>query len=239
MSTRTAVVLQSNYIPWRGYFDLIRRADIFIVLDIVQYTKNDWRNRNRIKTRTGPNWLTIPVSHSLASETAIDEAIVTDRRWSKKHVKALQQNYSRAACFTETSGWLFPLFESLSEERSLSAINVRLIREIAQSLGLKTEIVSCTSLIERDDLLAQTASVRLSNLCQAANATHYLSGPAAQDYLETDPFDAAGIRVEWMSYEGYPEYPQLFGDFDGRLSVVDLLMNAGANAPDYLLSRDF
>lgn len=234
MQPRTAVIVQSNYIPWRGYFDLIRRADVFIVLDIVQYTKNDWRNRNRIKTRTGPAWLTVPVRHSLGAGTPIDAVEAQDPRWAVKHLKSLQQNYSRAACFDAAKAWLFPLFESLSGQPNLSAINTTLIGAIAARMGIATPIVACSELAPRADLLAQSATARLITLCQRAGATRYLSGPAARDYLDVALFDAAGIAVEWMRYDGYPEYPQLFGAFDPRLSVVDLVMNTGDRAGDYL-----
>ena len=120
VTSRTAVILQSNYIPWRGYFDLIRLADVFIILDVVQYTKNDWRNRNRIKTRTGPTWLTIPVSYALSDAPAIDEVRVPDPRWSTKHVKSLTQNYTRAGFFDQTAAWLFPALEGNAPENRLS-----------------------------------------------------------------------------------------------------------------------
>jgi hypothetical protein len=235
--TKTVVILQSNYLPWRGYFDLMRRADLFVVLDVVQFTKNDWRNRNIIKTPSGPQWLTIPVRHSLGEATTIDRATVADTRWAAKHSKSLKQCYSRAAAYDETAPWLLGLIESLAEETQLSAINVRLLAAIAERLGIGTPIVQCTDLLSRDDIVGAEPSQRLVDLCRAAGATRYLSGPAAQAYLNVELFSAHGMAVDWMSYADYPAYPQLWGAFDPKVSIVDLLFNTGAAAATYFPVR--
>jgi WbqC-like protein family len=231
--SKTIVILQSNYIPWRGYFDLIRQADCFIFLDVVQFTKNDWRNRNRIKTAAGAQWITIPVRHALSTSAAIDETQVADRRWIEKHIKTLAQNYSRAGAYGPESHWLFDQLRSLGNEDLLSAINQKLIRAIAQRIGIQTALMQCTDFIPRSELITMDPNRRLLALCQAAGATRYLSGPAARSYLDVYMFASAGIDVTWMSYEEYPPYPQLWGAFDTHLSIVDLLLNAGPKSGNY------
>jgi WbqC-like protein family len=231
--SKTVVILQSNYLPWRGYFDLIRRADEFIFLDIVQFTKNDWRNRNRIKAPSGSQWLTIPVRHSLASATAIDQTLVADKRWAEKHAKSIAQNYSRAASYSQEADWLFQQLSAVASEESLTVINQRLISAIAKHLGIQTTLRQCTDFIARDVLIEMDPTARLLALCKTCGATHYLSGPAAKAYLDTGVFSTAGIDVAWMSYDGYPNYNQLWGDFDAHMSIVDLILNTGASASRY------
>lgn len=233
--TRTVVILQSNYLPWRGYFDLIRRCDLFILSDTVQYTKKDWRSLNLVKTPSGPRWLTIPIEHGPRGVFAIDEAIVADPRWATKHIEILRHNYRRAASFDETAPWLFALLESVSSDQSLSRINTRLIREIAARLNITTPIIHSTELVPRDTLHNLERDERTLALCETAGANRYLSGPAAQGYMDLSLFHARGIEVVWMDYSGYPSYPQLWGAFEPKISIVDLLLNAGSAAQSYFL----
>jgi hypothetical protein len=221
------VILQSNYLPWLGYFDLMRRADVFVILDVVQYTKNDWRNRNRIKTPSGPQWLTIPVSFSLSAATPIDEVRVADHGWAEKHMRALQQNYQKAESFAPQSSWLFEELRALAGEALLSKINTRLLSETARRLGITTPIVHSSHVLDRAALIGMEPNERLLAICGALQATHYLSGPAAKAYLDSGRFLESGIAVEWMSYDGYAPYPQIGGTFEPRLSVVDALLNVG------------
>jgi hypothetical protein len=230
----TTVILQSNFLPWRGYFDLLRRCDLFIVLDMVQYTKNDWRNRNRIKTPTGPAWLTIPVHHKLSSGSAIDATSIADPRWVNTHIKTIKQNYSRAPCFNKEAPPLFDQLRSLAKEERLSIINTRLLAYMQERIGIGTPVVNCVDILPRDALVRMDPSERLLALCRECCATRYLSGPSAKAYLKTTIFDAAGIEVSWISYENYPEYPQLWGTFEPRLSIIDLLLNVGASAASYI-----
>ena len=159
--------------------------------------------------------------------------MVADHRWAGKHVKSIRQNYSRAAAFDEIAPWLFGLIEGLAGETHLSTINVQLLRALAERLDIGTSIIDCTDLLARDANIAAEPSKRLVDLCLSAGATHYLSGPAAKAYLDVELFRAHGVEVEWMSYEGYPPYPQLWGDFDPKVSIVDLLLNTGAEARSY------
>ena len=224
-----ALITQSNYIPWKGYFDAINKADVFVIYDEMQYTKNDWRNRNQIKTPNGLQWLTIPVKQS-ALEQKISETEVANPVWRKKHWKTILQNYRKAPHFEE----LATDFEALylnDVESNLSLINEKFIRAINKQLGIDTEIRSSTEF----DLNVERTQ-RLVNICAELNADTYLSGPAAKDYLDESQFNAKGIGVEWLNYSGYPEYPQQFGGFEHGVSVLDLLFNTGKEAPAFMKS---
>lgn len=233
-SSRTVVITQSNYLPWRGYFDLIRQADELILLDCVQYTRRDWRNRNRIKTASGLSWLTVPVEVKGLYHQAIDEARVAHRGWSAAHRRAIELAYGRAPHFHDGFAWLDDLLADLADELSLSRINEALLRALCARLGIATPIRRCTDVLERETLRRMDATTRLVDLAAAVGATHYLSGSAAQRYLNVAAFTRRGIQVEWMSYESYPDYPQLWGRFEPTVSVIDLLLNAGPTAPAYL-----
>lgn len=225
---KKVAIVQSNYIPWKGYFDLIAAVDEFILYDDMQYTRRDWRNRNQIKTPQGLQWLTVPVKvkgkyHQKVRETAID-----GNGWRQDHWKALTQNYRRANHFEEVAGWLEPLYLGRQDDL-LSALNRGLIEAVCRYLEIPTRITNSW-----DYRLDDGKSERLASLCQQAGGTVYVSGPAAQDYLEPAVFDALGIDVNWFDYAGYTEYPQLWGDFVHGVSVLDLLFNCGQDARRYL-----
>lgn len=231
---QTISIVQSNYIPWRGYFDLIRGSDEFVIGDNVQYTKQDWRNRNRIKTPNGVAWLTIPVrsANRVSARLRIDEVLIADPRWCDVHLNALWQSYRKAPFFDEVAAWLFPLFEEVAHELLLTAVNEHLLRGIACRLGIRTRFRRVAELHDGVDGMGR--SERIIALCKAAGATRYLTGPAAATYLDVGAFRANGICVEWMDYTGYPEYPQLWGAYQPNLSIVDLLFNTGSCAAAYL-----
>jgi hypothetical protein len=218
----TVAILQSNYIPWKGYFDLIAAADVFVIYDEVQYTKNDWRNRNLIKTPNGQQWLTIPVRQVTLDQRICDTRI-SDPSWSRKHIGALQANYARAPYFDR---YKMAIFEELVRSRELlTEINVGMIRTLCELLGITTKIMDSREL----DVVGDRNS-RLLDACKKLGATHYLSGPAAQGYLDLALFEEGGIEVNWMDYSGYAEYNQLFPPFVHGVSVLDLLFNAGPEA---------
>lgn len=236
---KTICINQSNYLPWRGYFDLIRKSDEFIVFDHVQYTRRDWRNRNRIKTRTGLMWLTVPVENAdrLVVVQLIDETKVLNGYWVTKHLKTLHHCYHRAPHFDAVMGWLKPLYLDMAEEPFLSTINLRLLQAISRALGLTTPLRRCTDLLGANSLEGMDRTTRIIRLCQSAGATRYLSGPAAKTYLNERTMAAAGIDVEWMDYGGYPDYPQLWGEFQPLVSIVDLLFCMGEKAGEYIGRR--
>jgi len=228
MGKRIAI-LQSNYIPWKGCFDMINSVDEFILHDTVQFTKFDWRNRNKIKTPRGVIWLTIPVRH--ISGQLIQETRVSDPAWSRKHWNRIMQNYAKALHFKEYK----PLFESLyldiAGEQFLSAINYRFLREVCAILGIRTPITW-----SRDYRLIDGQTERLVDLCRQAGADEYLTGPAAKNYIQEKLFSDAGITLTYMDYSGYPEYRQLYPPFEHRVSILDLIFNEGPDAPKYMKS---
>ncbi len=230
---KRVAIVQSNYIPWRGYFDLINRVDEFVLLDEVQFTRRDWRNRNLIKTPQGAKWLTIPVASKGQYLQKISEVRVEDASWAEKHWKSIIHAYSKAPYFSRYENWLKALYENAAQETCLSAINRLFLEAICREIGINT-VLSNSS----DYALEGAKTERLLSICVQAEANCYLSGPAAKDYLEEKQFQEQGITVNWMDYADYPDYFQLHGDFDGKVSIVDLLMNVGPDARDYMLSFD-
>jgi hypothetical protein len=228
MGKRIAI-LQSNYIPWKGYFDLINSVDEFILHDTVHFTKGDWRNRNKIKTPRGVIWLTIPVRHG--SGQLIQEMRVSDRAWSRKHWNHIMQNYAKAPNFREHKPLFESLYRDIAGEPSLSAINFRFLHEVCTILGVRTPITW-----SRNYRLIDGQTERLVDLCRQAGADEYLSGPAAKDYIQENLFSDAGIKLIYMDYSGYPEYRQLYPPFEHRVSILDLIFNEGLDAPKYMKS---
>jgi WbqC-like protein len=228
--SRTCVILQPNYIPWRGYFHQIQKADVFVFYDCVQYDDRGWRNRNQIKTPRGLQWLTIPVRSKGAQTAAIpikDIAMVWDAPWNKKHWAALTQNYGKAPHFKRYAPLLEPFYAR--QDVLLADFTCDLTIAIARELGLtRTEFLRSSS------LPAQGAKTeRLLSILKHLGARHYISGPSAKDYMELDRFAAANISVEFMEYN-YPPYPQQFGAFEPAVSILDLLFNVGPDAAKFI-----
>ena len=218
-------ILQSNYIPWKGYFDMIGSVDEFIIYDDVQYTRSDWRNRNKIKTQKGLLWLTIPIGKHYKK---INETEITDMNWGKSHWTTIKYNYSKAPYFKDYKD-IFENFYLNTQERSLSKINCQLLKIVTGILDIQTKISFST-----DYNLIEGKTEKLINLIQQAGGTEYISGPAAKNYLEEDLFKAANIKLEWMHYDNYPEYDQLFPPFEHGVSILDLIFNTGPEAKKYL-----
>ena len=222
-------ILQSNYIPWKGYFDLINMVDEFVIFDTAQYTKNDWRNRNLIKTNQGVKWLSIPCSRESLNQKVM-ETIITDPRWARKHWQSLSQNYSKAPFFKEYCS-VFEDFYLQNNENNLSAVNFCLISIINEILDIKTKITS-----SHEYELFEGKTEKLLGICEQAGADIYVSGPSAKDYFDLSLADAKGIHVEWMDYSGYPEYYQLQEPFEHSVTILDLIFNEGPNAKKYMKS---
>lgn len=225
---KTVAIIQSNYIPWKGYFDVINVVDEFFLYDTVQYTRRDWRNRNRIKTAQGPLWLTIPVQGSRAQR--ICDVEISDPRWAQRHWRTLSQAYARAPYFAEYRDEIEALYSGV-EERTLSAVNERFIRALCGLLGITTPIARTAEDTEREG-----KTEKLVAICVGAGATEYLCGPASRDYIEERRFDEAGIALTYVDYSGYPEYPQLFGPFLHEVTVLDLIFNTGSDARSHMKS---
>lgn len=217
---RTLVVLQPGYLPWLGFFDQMRRADVFIYYDDVQFDKHGWRNRNRVKTPEGPLWLTVPIRHhGLGQPRILDAEIDTRTPWARKHVGTLRQYYSKAPFFKT----YMPEFEEMLSRPWTHIVDLDLetTAMMARWLGLAPEVHRASALG-----IAGEQSTRLLNLCRHFGATRYLSGSAARDYLDLAVFEAAGVSVEWQDYQ-HPVYPQLHGEFVPFLSALDLVLNCG------------
>ncbi len=221
-------ILQSNYIPWKGYFDMIAAVDEFILYDDMQYTRRNWRNRNQIKTPQGVQWLTVPVKVKGKYEQKIRETELNGKDWASSHWKTLAQNYRRSPHYDEITAWLEPLYCAESYTH-LSRLNRRLIEAICNYLCIKTVISDSW-----DYPLVDGKTERLADLCAQAGGTEYISGPAAKGYIEENVFTDRGIKLSWFDYAGYPEYPQLWGEFTHEVSILDLLFNCGKDAPRYM-----
>jgi len=225
----TIAIVQSNYIPWKGYFDLIRSVDEFVLLDDAQYTRRDWRNRNRIKTAQGPAWLTIPVETSGRFHSPIKDIVVADQDWGRRHWRLTLASYGAAPYFRTYADRLEAMFLD-SLQTHLSLINRRWLEFLCDLLGIHTKLSWSM------DYQAQPGRTeRLVSICQQAGADTYVSGPSARAYLDEGLFRAAGLEVQYFDYAGYPEYEQLFPPFDHYVSVIDLILNAGPRATQYML----
>ena len=231
MSKKKVAILQSNYIPWKGYFDIIASVDEFIIYDEMQYTVRDWRNRNKIKTPQGLKWLTIPVISKGYQETGlkISEAEIQDGSWARAHWQTIMSFYAKAPHFKEYKDVFCALYDECSRERLISKVNYRFIMAICGILGINTKIS-----YDRDYGIIDGKTERLADLVAKAGGDEYLSGPAAKDYIVPEVFSNRGIKLSWMDYSGYPEYPQLFPPFEHKVTVLDLIFNCGAEAPKFM-----
>lgn len=226
---KKVAILQSNYIPWKGYFDLINSVDEFVLYDDVQYTRRDWRNRNKIKTRNGTKWLTIPVVVKGKFHQSIRETEIQDKSWAKEHLKAIEHEYAKAPHFREYKEWLLAVFSKVEGFEFLSEVNELFITEICQLLGIKTRIRQ-----SNEFELAEERSQRLLSICSDLEAQTYVSGPAAKSYLNEEIFVNKNINVEWYDYKDYQKYNQFHPPFEHGVTVLDLIFHLGPEAPDYM-----
>lgn len=231
------VAIQSNYIPWKGYFDLLAQADTVVLFDAVQSTKNDWRNRNQIKTPGGRTWLTVPIHHS--NTLRIREVEVASANWHRKHLRTLSQSYARAPHASDMLPLISQWYARAGTQSRLSAVNRVFIGEIARFLGIGARFVEVESVLSDAEHDALMPSERLVELCRRLGATSYLSGPAARDYLQPEQFSRADIDLEWFDYQDYPEYPQLHGQFEHGVSVLDLILMLGSQSRRYAIRESW
>lgn len=227
-ATKTVAIVQSSYIPWRGLFDLIASVDEFILLDDVQYTRRDWRNRNRIKTPRGPQWLTIPVQVSGRYTQRICETRVAEKRWPASHWEILRLNYREAPGFDYCRDFVEEAYRT-APGPYLSDINRHFITRVCDRLEIETPITD-----SRNYGAAGAKTDRLIDLCRKAGASQYVSGPTARAYLDEDRFTSAGLTVSWFRYGPYPEYEQVHPPFEPRVSIVDVLFCVGEQASRFI-----
>ena len=222
---KKVAIIQSNYIPWKGYFDIIHDVDVFVFLDDVQMTKRDWRSRNKIKTPKGTEWLSVPFKKG--RNQLICETEIAQGDWQKKHLKTIHTNYGRAPFFKSYKfllDWLYG-----ETHKNLSEFNRQTTSMICDILGIETQLI-CSVELAADGVKHD----RLINICQKLGATVYLSGPAARDYIDDAKFQEAGIKLVYKDYSGYPAYQQRFPPFEHQVSIIDVLFNCGPEAPYYI-----
>lgn len=214
-------ISQSNFLPWIGYFHLISSVDTFVIYDVVQFTRRDWRNRNRIKGPEGEQWMTVPVKTKGNYDARIDEIEVDGDKWRGKLCKTIENNYRPAKHFAEISAELFPLLQN--PEPSLHKMNVQLLAWAIKNLQIPTKILSTAEGLFK----SSEPTIRLLEICESLSAKEYISGPAAKAYMELSHFEKAGVGIQFFEYPKYPEYPQLFSEFLPSLSFIDIVMNIG------------
>lgn len=225
---KKVLITQSNYIPWKGYFDSINQCDTFVIYDDMQYTKRDWRNRNLIKTPEGLKWLSIPVEVKGKYFQKINETRISDKNWNKSHLDILKQNYKEAKNYKEVTSWLEDLYMNCSFE-FLTEVNQYFIEKINEYLGIKTEIKRSEEFI-----LAEEKTQRLVNICKELNATDYYTGPSAKTYMNENLFSNENINIYYLDFSGYKEYIQLYPPFDHGVSILDLILNEGKDAKQFM-----
>ena len=225
---KKVAILQSNYIPWKGYFDMIAAVDEFVLFDDMQYTRRDWRNRNQVKTSQGVQWLTVPVRVKGKYHQTVRDTEIDGNGWAVAHWKALCHNYRQSAHFKTLAAQLEPLYLE-TKYSHLSQLNRTLIEWVCDQLDIKTKISNSW-----DYTLAHGKTERLVDLCIQSGGTEYISGPAARGYIDETAFSNRGVTLTWFDYTGYPEYPQLWGEFVHGVTILDLLFNCGKDAGRYM-----
>lgn len=230
MCGKKVAISQSNYIPWKGYFDNIAKVDEFVLYDDMQYTKRDWRNRNKIKTPAGLSWLSIPVEVKGKFFQKISETKISDKHWVTKHLNTLKHNYSKASQFKLMLPLIEEWYEEARELNTISQVNFHFLTKICHYLNINTKI----SFSSDYKLLEYGKTERLVDLCKQLNAEHYFTGEAAKSYMDESLFYNNGIQLHYYDYSGYKKYRQLYGDFEHYVSVLDVLFNEGDNSRSFL-----
>jgi len=221
---KKVAIVQSNYIPWKGYFDIIHDVDLFVFYDDVQYTRRDWRNRNKIKTPRGPEWLSIPTDGD--REHLICDVRLVEPKWQDAHWQTLRHVYGKAPFFERYRGALETMYLETTWTH-LSEFNQRFTRLIAEELlGIRVAFAD-----SRQFQPTGTKQDRIIDVIVKTGATHYLSGPSAKAYLDADTLAARGVELLWKDYSGYPEYPQFHPPFAHDVTILDLLFHCGPESP--------
>ncbi len=221
---KSAAIVQSAYIPWKGFFELIHDVDVFVFFDSVQYQKRRYVNRNRIKSPLGTRWITVPVHAS--TKFTIYETEIAEGNWIETHLTSLLQSYKSSPFWSIVNKFIESMREL--EPRTISELNQHIIREICEWMGITTELI-CSSDIPQHGQKSEL----LISILKHLGADNYISGPAAKSYI-TDEFEQAGIELRWKNYDGYPEYEQPHGPFEHEVSVLDLIASRGLESQEYI-----
>ncbi len=230
-SIKRVAISQSSYIPWKGFFDLINNVDHFVLYDDVQYTKRDWRNRNRIKSAQGNRWLSIPVKVKNRSTQRLCDTEIADMNWGRHHWKAISHSYARSPYFKEFAKFFEEIYLGTLPTK-LSEVNYLFIQAVCNLLAIKTPIsFSMEMHFQKSDKNRQ-----LLSLCQELGATDYFSGPSAESYIDVSLIVSEGIRIHVVDYADYPEYPQLFPPFNHHVSILDLIFCTGPRSRSFMKS---
>ena len=212
-------VHQPQYLPWLGYFDKIDKADIFVLLDTVQFKKNEWQNRNKIKTGQGWQWLTVPVMYKYPQ--SINEVMINNRvNWRHKHRQALLSNYRKGSYYDIVEKMVSEIFSYSWEQ--ISQLNIEVVKKLAGMLGIDTQIYVASELGE----FPQDPDERLVAIIKHFGAGTYLAGRGGREYMNLDTYKRNGIVVIFQDFN-HPVYSQLFGNFEPFMSVIDLIFNHG------------
>ncbi len=220
-------ISQSNYLPWKGYFHLIAKADIFIFYDTVDFTKRDWRSRNKIMTPQGPLWLTIPVGSNRGK--AIQEVVLPTGSWRENHLETIRRNYSKFPFIQDVMDLLSPVFED-KNITTLSEFNQAIILRIASYLDINTKFYNASEFKTKGERVQ-----RLIDMCEKVEADTYLSGPAAKNYI-TDEFNEIKLDLKWMDYGPYETYHQHGQNFSHYVSIIDSIASLGKSIKDQISS---
>jgi hypothetical protein len=228
------IITQSNYIPWKGFFTTMKKATHLVLYDDMQYTRRDWRNRNKIVTSLGSRWISIPIVNKGLYHQKINEAVVSENNWNVNHWSIIKQNYSKAPYFNQYGQIFSEIYNSeLKNVHFLSRINRILLERCIKMLGIEIKILD-----SRQFRLHGDKTEKLVNICKDLDADEYFTGPAAKDYIEEDLFNNEDISVSYYDLAGFPEYKQLWDSFDHYVSIIDMFMNLGDNTVKNFNWRD-
>ena len=223
------IITQSNYIPWKGYFTTMKKATHIILYDDAQYTRRDWRNRNKIITQKGPTWLTIPIDVKGKFDQKVNEAKVKNNQWPIDHWNKIRENYKKAPCFKQYSKYFEDIYlKQLPKYEYLSDINRIMLKECINLLDIKIEVLD-----SRDFDIRGGKTGKLINICKDLEANEYFTGPAAKGYMEESLFDENNIKLTYYDLENFPEYKQMWKGFSHHVSILDMFFNLGDETNKY------
>ncbi|MHA2343199.1 MAG: WbqC family protein [Candidatus Hodarchaeales archaeon] len=229
MTKNKVIITQSNYIPWKGYFTTMRQATHFVIYDSAQYTKRDWRNRNKIITPSGPSWLSIPINVKGKYHQKINEAKISNDKWNIDHWNKIKQNYKKAPFYKEYSKYFESLYlEDLNGLLYLTDINTIILKKCIDLLGFNIEVID-----SRHFNIMGDKTEKLINICSDLNAVEYFTGPAAKNYIDEDLFIKNNIKLSFYDLDNFPEYNQMWNGFDHYVSILDMFFNLGDDTVKY------